>query len=130
TYGIAVMHSSHPDQIIAARRGSPIVLGIGQDESLAASDVSALAQHTDQVVYLEDNEVARLEPGRFWIKTLDNKAVSREATLLEGGSQAADRGAFPHFMLHELLEQTAVVENALHGSMNPIETVCTLIALV
>jgi len=86
TYGIAVVHSAHPQQIIVARRGSPIVLGIGKDESLAASDVSALSQHTDQVVYLEDNEIARLEPGQFWIKTLDNKAVNR------GGDPARGRG--------------------------------------
>ena len=126
TYGIAVMHSSHPDQIIVARRGSPIVLGIGKDESLAASDVSALAQHTDQVVYLEDNEVARLEPGRFWIKTLDNKAVSREATLLEGGAEAIDRGKFAHFMLKEIFEQPEAVENALRGRVNHGEGVAKL----
>src|SRR5438552_702762 len=126
TYGIAVVHANHPDQIVVARRGSPIVLGIGKDEALAASDVSALAQHTDQVVYLEDNEIARLEPGRFWIKTLDNKAVSREAILLEGGSEAAERGAFPHFMLKEIFEQPEAVENALRGRINHSEGVAKL----
>ena len=126
TYGIAVVHSAHPNQIIVARRGSPIVLGIGEDESLAASDVSALAQHTDQVVYLEDNEIARLEPGRFWIKTLDNKAVSREATLLEGGAESIDRGKFPHFMLKEIFEQPEAVENAFRGRVNHSEGVAKL----
>lgn len=126
TYGIAVMHSDHRDQIVVARRGSPLVLGIGRDEALAASDVSALSQHTDQVVYLEDNEVARLEPGRFWIKTLDNKAVSREATILESGSEAAERGAFPHFMLKEIFEQPEAVENALRGRINHSEGVAKL----
>ncbi len=126
TYGIAVMHSGHPRQIIVARRGSPIVLGIGKDESLAASDVSALAQHTDQVVYLEDSEVARLEPGQFWIKTLDNKAVDREATVLEGGPEAIDRGKFPHFMLKEIFEQPEAVENALRGRVNHAEGVAKL----
>src|SRR5207249_9877660 len=109
-----------------ARRGSPIVLGIGKDESLAASDVSALAQHTDQVVYLEDNELARLEPGRFSIKTLDNRAVNRSATLLEGGLEAMDRGAFPHFMLQEIFEQPEAVENALRGRINHSEGVAKL----
>ena len=70
TYGVAVLHTAHPQQIIVARRGSPIVLGIGEDETLAASDVSALAHQTDRVVYLEDNEMASLEPGRFAITTL------------------------------------------------------------
>jgi glucosamine--fructose-6-phosphate aminotransferase (isomerizing) len=126
TYGIAVIHADHPDQVMVARRGSPIVLGIGKDESLAASDVSALAQHTDQVVYLEDNELARLEPGRFSIKTLDNRAVSRSATFLEGGLEAMDRGSFPHFMLKEIFEQPEAVENALRGRVSHSEGVAKL----
>ena len=126
TFGIAVMHSAHPSQIIVARRGSPIVLGVGKDESLAASDVTALAQHTDRVVYLEDNEVARLEPGQFWITTLDNRAVRRETTVLEGGPEAIDRGAFPHFMLKEIFEQPEAVENALRGRLNHAEGVAKL----
>jgi glucosamine--fructose-6-phosphate aminotransferase (isomerizing) len=126
TYGIAVMHVAHPNQIIVARHGSPIVLGIEKDEALAASDVSALAQHTDQVVYLEDNEVARLEPGRFAITTLDNKLVSRETTPLEVGPEAMERGEFPHFMLKEIFEQPEAVENALRGRLNRGEGVAKL----
>jgi glucosamine--fructose-6-phosphate aminotransferase (isomerizing) len=126
TFGIAVLHAAHPDQIIVARRGSPLILGIGKDESLAASDVSALAQHTDQVVYLEDNEVARLEPGRFSITTLENRAVSREATVLEVGPEAMERGEFPHYMLKEIFEQPEAVENALRGRLNHSEGVAKL----
>jgi glucosamine--fructose-6-phosphate aminotransferase (isomerizing) len=126
TYGIAVLHAGQPRQIIVARRGSPIVLGVGKEECLAASDVSALAHRTDQVVYLEDNELARLEPGQFSIKTLDNRAVSREATLLEGGLEAMDRGSFPHFMLKEIFEQPEAVENALRGRVNHSEGVAKL----
>jgi glucosamine--fructose-6-phosphate aminotransferase (isomerizing) len=126
TYGIAVLHTAHPEQIIVARRGSPIILGIGKDESLAASDVSALAQHTDQVVYLEDNEVARLEPGRFSITTLENRAVSRQATVLEVGPEAMERGEFPHYMLKEIFEQPEAVENALRGRLNHSEGVAKL----
>jgi glucosamine--fructose-6-phosphate aminotransferase (isomerizing) len=126
TYGIAVMHAANPEQIVLARRGSPIVLGIGRNESLAASDVSALAQHTDQVVYLEDNEVACIEPGKFWIKTLDDRSVSREATVLEGGAENMDRGAFPHYMLKEIFEQPEAVENALRGRVNLAEGVAKL----
>ncbi|MDE3179635.1 MAG: glutamine--fructose-6-phosphate transaminase (isomerizing) [Acidobacteriota bacterium] len=126
TYGLAIIHARHPRQIIVARRGSPIVLGAGDGESLAASDASALAQHTDEVVYLEDNEVARVEPGRFWIKTLDNRAVSRPAQALEGASATADRGNFPHFMLKEIFEQPEAVENALRGRLNHSEGVAKL----
>jgi glucosamine--fructose-6-phosphate aminotransferase (isomerizing) len=126
TYGIAVMHSDQLQQIIVARRGSPIVLGVGKDESFAASDVSALAQHADQVVYLEDNEVARLEAGRFWIKTLDNRAISRETRALEAGLETMDRGCYPHFMLKEIFEQPEAVENALRGRLNHAEGVAKL----
>jgi glutamine---fructose-6-phosphate transaminase (isomerizing) len=126
TYGLAVIHSDHLQQIIVARRGSPIVLGIGGDESLAASDVSALAQHTDQVVYLEDNEVAKLEPGRFWIKTLDNRSITRQTQALETGPEAMDRGCYPHFMLKEIFEQPEAVENALRGRLNHSEGVAKL----
>lgn len=126
TYGLAVLHADQLHQIIVARRGSPIVLGIGKDESLAASDVSALAQHTDQVVYLEDNEIARLEPGRFWIKTLDNRSVSRGTQALETGPEAMDRGCYPHFMLKEIFEQPEAVENALRGRLNHSEGVAKL----
>jgi glucosamine--fructose-6-phosphate aminotransferase (isomerizing) len=126
TFGLAVLHAAHPEQIIVARRGSPIVLGVGENESFAASDASALARHTDQVVYLEDNEVARLEPGRFSITTLENRVVSREATTLEVGLEAMERGTYPHFMLKEIFEQPEAVENALRGRVNHAEGVAKL----
>jgi glucosamine--fructose-6-phosphate aminotransferase (isomerizing) len=109
-----------------ARRGSPFVLWVGKNESLAASDVSALAQHTDQVVYLEDNEVSRLEPGEFAITTLENKSVNRGPTALEIGPEAIDRGKFAHFMLKEIFEQPEAVENALRGRVNHAEGVAKL----
>jgi glucosamine--fructose-6-phosphate aminotransferase (isomerizing) len=126
TFGLAVLHAAHPEQIIVARRGSPIVLGVGENESFAASDASALARHTDQVVYLEDNEVARLEPGRFSITTLENRAVNREATTLEVGPEAMERGIYSHFMLKEIFEQPEAVENALRGRVNHAEGVAKL----
>jgi glutamine---fructose-6-phosphate transaminase (isomerizing) len=126
TFGIAVIHAKHPSQIVVARRGSPIVLGIGKDEAFAASDVSALAQHTDQVVYLEDNEVACLERGKFSITTLENRSVTRGTTALEFGPEAADRGKFPHYMLKEIFEQPDAVENALRGRVNHSEGVAKL----
>lgn len=126
TYGLAVIHASNPNEIILARRGSPIVLGVGRGESLAASDTSALAQHTDQVVYLEDNEVARLEPGQFYISTLQNRRVNRRATVIDVGTEAHDRGEYPHFMLKEICEQPEAVENALRGRLNHSEGVAKL----
>jgi glutamine---fructose-6-phosphate transaminase (isomerizing) len=126
TYGLAVIHAGHPNQIIMARRGSPIVLGVGRDESLAASDTSALVQHTNQVVYLEDNEVARLEPGEFHISTLQSRRVDREPTVIDVGLEVLDRGEYPHFMLKEICEQPKAVENALKGRLNHSEGVAKL----
>jgi glucosamine--fructose-6-phosphate aminotransferase (isomerizing) len=126
TFGIAVMHVNHPDTIVVARRGSPIVLGIGERASLAASDASALAQHTNQVVYLEDNDIACLEPGKFSIVTLDNRSVNRGTTSLDWDVESMDRGSFPHHMLKEIFEQPEAVENALRGRVNHSEAVAKL----
>jgi glutamine---fructose-6-phosphate transaminase (isomerizing) len=126
TFGIAVMHASNPRQIVMARRGSPIVLGIGHGESLGASDPSALAQHTDQVVFLEDNEVARLEPGEFYISTLQNQRVDRGVSPIDIEMGALDRGEYPHFMLKEIFEQPDTAENAIRGRLNHSEAVAKL----
>jgi len=126
TFGIAVMHVAHPKTLVVARRGSPIILGIGEKASLAASDASALAQHTDQVVFLEDNEVACLEPGKFSITTLDNRPISRGTTALDWNIESMDRGSFPHYMLKEIFEQPESVENALRGRVNHSEAVAKL----
>ena len=126
TFGIAVMHVSHPSTLVVARRGSPIILGVGEHASLAASDASALAQHTDKVVFLEDNEIATLEPGKFSITTLDNRSVSRGPTNLDWNIESMDRGSFPHYMLKEIFEQPESVENALRGRVNHAEAVAKL----
>lgn len=130
TYGLAVIHTGHPNEIIMARRGSPIVLGIGKQESLAASDASALVEHTDQVIYLEDNELARLSPGEFHLSTLQNQRVDRRPTVIEFGLEALDRGEHPHFMLKEICEQPNAIENALRGRLNHAEGVARLGGLV
>ncbi|HEX5412821.1 MAG TPA: glutamine--fructose-6-phosphate transaminase (isomerizing) [Terriglobia bacterium] len=126
TYGLAVIHTAHRNEIIMARRGSPIVLGIGKRESLAASDTSALVQHTDQVIYLEDNELARLNPGEFHLSTLQNRRIDRSPTVIDFGVEALDRGEYPHFMLKEICEQPNALENALRGRLNPGEGMARL----
>ena len=126
TYGLAVIHTGHPKEIVMARRGSPIVLGVGRDELLGASDTSALVQYTDQVIYLEDNEVARLQPGEFHINTLQNRRVDRRPTVIDMGLEALDRGEYPHFMLKEISEQPKAIENAIRGRLNHSEGVAKL----
>ena len=126
TFGIAVLHVAHPGEIVVARRGSPMILGIGDDESLAASDVSALALHTKQVVYLQDNEVAHLRAGEYSITTLENKPVNRQVETIEFDVAAADKQDFPHYMLKEIYEQPEAVENTLRGRLDRSEGVAKL----
>ena len=126
TFGIAVLHVLHPKEIIVARRGSPMILGIGEEEALAASDVSALASHTRQVLYLEDNEVAWLRPGDFSLTTLQNRPVSRQVETLEMDIAAAEKQDFPHYMLKEIFEQPEAVENTLRGRLDRSEAVAKL----
>ncbi len=126
TFGIAVLHVAHPGEIVVARRGSPMILGIGDDESLAASDVSALALHTKQVLYLEDNEIAHLRAGDFSITTLENKPVNRPVETLAFDVATADKQDFPHYMLKEIHEQPEAVENTLRGRLDRSEGVAKL----
>ena len=126
TFGIAVLHVAHPGEIVVARRGSPMILGIGDEESLAASDVSALALHTKQVLYLEDNEVAHLRAGDFSITTLENKPVNRPIETLDFDVATADKQDFPHYMLKEIHEQPESVENTLRGRLDRSEGVAKL----
>ena len=126
TFGIAVLHVRHPKEIVVARRGSPMILGIGEEESMAASDASALAHHTRQVLYLEDNEVALLRPGDFSLTTLQNRPVSRQVETLEMDIAAAEKQDFPHYMLKEIFEQPEAVENTLRGRLDPSEAVAKL----
>jgi glucosamine--fructose-6-phosphate aminotransferase (isomerizing) len=116
TFGLAVVSARDPAKVVAARRGSPLVLGVGQGEYFVASDVSALIRHTKQVIYLEDDEVATLTPQGFAIATLDGaEPVSRAAETVEWDVEAAEKAGHPHFMLKEICEQPETVKNAQRG---------------
>ncbi|HQK88946.1 MAG TPA: glutamine--fructose-6-phosphate transaminase (isomerizing) [Acidobacteriota bacterium] len=115
TFGIAVVHAAHPEQIIVARRGSPLVLGVGDREMLAASDVAALLRHTDRVIYLNDGEVAVLEPDDFRILSISHELVHRDPVKVEWQVEETEKNGFPHFMLKEIFEQPETVLNAFRG---------------
>lgn len=117
TYGLVVMHADHPEELIAARRGSPMVLGIRDDEMLVASDVSAFLRFTDRVVYLEDDDVARLTRQGFAIDTLADRQVERQAQQIEWEADATDLNGFAHYMLKEIHEQPDAITNALRGRL-------------
>lgn len=118
TYGIAVVHTAHPGVILGARRGSPLVIGIGENEQFLASDATALLPYTQKVVYLKDFDLVTLQPDKFDIRALDASESPFEIKELDIAPEAAEKGDFPHFMLKEIFEQPVTIENALRGRLN------------
>jgi glucosamine--fructose-6-phosphate aminotransferase (isomerizing) len=118
TYGIAVVDGRHPDRIVAARNGSPVVIGIGEREMFVASDVAALVRHTQQIVYLDDREVASIEAGGFRTATLDDEPTTKSPATVPWGFEAYDRGSHAHYMLKEILEQPEACERTLKGRLD------------
>ncbi len=114
-YGLALLHVDFPDQLIVARQGSPLVLGLGDNEMFAASDVSAIVRHTQKVIYLNDGEIARLTPNSFEITNLRAQSTSREPALVTNTVEDFDRANFEHFTLKEIHEQPDVLERVLRG---------------
>ncbi len=117
TYGIALQYKKEPDRIIAARMGSPIVLGLGDGEHFIASDPSPILPHTRKVVFLEDGEVAVITPDGHKIYKLDETKVKREATDIDWSAEAVQKSGYEHFMLKEIMEAPEVVINTLRGRL-------------
>jgi glucosamine--fructose-6-phosphate aminotransferase (isomerizing) len=115
TYGIAVLCKNEPDTMVVARKGSPLIIGVGQDEYIVASDASAIVEHTTQVIYLKDNEMAVLRPTGFRTITIDDIAVSPVIEQLEHKLEAYELGDFEHYMLKEIFEQPTAIRNCLRG---------------
>lgn len=125
TYGIAVICVDFPDLIVGARRGSPIIVGVGEDEKFIASDGIAIAPHTNQVVYLNDYDVVTLTPKSIDMASLGSDIARIQISKLELDPEAAERGRFPHFMLKEIFEQPQTVQNAMRGRLNYEEGTAT-----
>ena len=126
TYGIAVVHKDLPGILVGARRGSPLVLGIGKGEHFLASDVSAIANHTREVVYLKDFDLASLTPDGFEISTLLGGKSGYEITAVEFTEQDVEKGEYPHFMLKEIFEQPDTVRDAMRGRLSREEATAKL----
>jgi glucosamine--fructose-6-phosphate aminotransferase (isomerizing) len=115
TFGIVVMSLLHPDKLVVARRGSPLVVGIGTNENLVASDAAALVNHTRKVVYLQDNDVATLWRNDLSVRTLHDEPVIRETEQITFDIEEIEKGGYQHFMLKEIHEQSETVMNAVRG---------------
>ena len=117
TFGLAVVSSYLPDTIIAARHGSPLILGIGENEYLVASDASAIIEHTKNVIYLNDDEMAILTPNGFLTKTISNLETQAEIHTIDFDLDQIEKGGFDHFMLKEIYEQPQTITDAMRGRL-------------
>ena len=115
TYGIAVISSQEPDKIIVARKGSPLIIGVGENEHYVASDAAAIIPYTRQVVYLEDGEIAVLTAKTFETKTIDNVEKIKQIHEVTFDIEEIEKGGYDHFMLKEIMEQPETLRNAMRG---------------
>ncbi len=126
TYGIAVMSADEPGTVVGARKGSPLVVGIADGEYFLASDVAPIVEHTRQVVYLDDGEMAVLSPDGFHTATIANVPVDKAVHEVEWDLSQIEKGGYEHFMLKEIFEQPDSVRNAMRGRLNLTEGLARL----
>ena len=117
TYGIALVHADVPDFMIGARRGSPLVLGVGKSENFLASDVSAIVAYTRDAVYLNDFDVVALERDKFEISSLAGESGDHRVSKVEFAAEDIKKGDFQHYMLKEIFEQPNTVRDAMRGRL-------------
>ncbi|MCC7518732.1 MAG: glutamine--fructose-6-phosphate transaminase (isomerizing) [Verrucomicrobiae bacterium] len=117
-YGLAVLCADCPDTVFGARRGSPLVVGLGRGEHFLASDVNAVVAHTRDVIYLGDGDLVALRADGFEAARLDEREAKIEVHRIEHDAGAAEKGEFAHFMLKEIFEQPQTLRNALRGRFN------------
>jgi glucosamine--fructose-6-phosphate aminotransferase (isomerizing) len=118
TYGIAVVSTLHPDTIIAARKGSPLVIGHGDGENFVASDVSAMLEYTNRVVYLQDGEIATITANDYQITTITNVKITPTIEEISWSLEMIEKEGYDHFMLKEIHEQPNCLQNAMRGRLN------------
>ncbi|WP_144169967.1 glutamine--fructose-6-phosphate transaminase (isomerizing) [Pseudomonas sp. Kh13] len=116
-YGLALISAKQPDRLVAARSGSPLVIGLGLGENFLASDQLALRQVTDRFMYLEEGDIAEIHRDQVTIWDQDGHKVQRETVQYHEGAEAADKGTYRHFMLKEIHEQPSVVQRTLEGRL-------------
>ncbi|WP_411281401.1 glutamine--fructose-6-phosphate transaminase (isomerizing) [Gemmatimonas sp.] len=117
TYGLAAITSDEKDKIVAARKGSPLLIGVGEGEYFVASDASAILAHTRNVVYLDDGDIAVITRDGYKVLDLDSAIRDKPVTRIDWDLQQIERGGYPHFMLKEIFEQPTTVENTMRGRL-------------
>ena len=121
TYGIVAFCSDEPNKIVAARHGSPLVLGVGEDEYFIASDASPIVEYTRNVIYLDEGEIVTIDEKGHSIRSMQNDmVVNRETTEIEFSIEEIEKGEFPHFMLKEIHEQVFTIKDTMRGRIDPV----------
>ena len=118
TFGLAIVCSDFPDTIIGAKKGSPLILGVGDNEYILASDAAAIVEHTTQAIYLADSEMVTITPEGFHTKTIDNITISKELKQIEFSLEQIELGDFPHHMLKEIFEQPKALSTCMGGRID------------
>jgi glucosamine--fructose-6-phosphate aminotransferase (isomerizing) len=126
TFGLAVIHAAVDRQIVVVKRGSPVIIGIGENEYFAASDASALLPYTQKIISLNDDEMAVLNAGGYHIKNLNNEFLEKEIEICASRDYLADKKGYDHFMLKEIFEQPEAIENAFRGRLVEAEGISKL----
>jgi glucosamine--fructose-6-phosphate aminotransferase (isomerizing) len=126
-YAIVILSQDNPDMLIAAKKSSPLVIGVGEEEFFVASDATPIVEYTKNVVYLEDEEIAVVNrKGKLQIKTIRNKEVDPYIQALQIQLEAIEKGGFEHFMLKEIYEQPRSIKDSMRGRINALEGVVAL----
>ncbi len=118
TFGLAIVCSDFPEILIGAKRGSPLILGVGDNEYILASDAAAIVEHTTQAIYLADNEMVTVGPKGFHTKTIDNVTVAKDLTEIEFSLEQIELGGFRHHMLKEISEQPTALKTCMGGRID------------
>lgn len=118
TYGLAIINKNEPGKVIVARNGSPLILGIGKGEFLVASDASAIIRYTDQVIYLEDGEIAILDGNKYEITNVESQIINKKVSKVDWSIEKAQKQGYDHFMIKEIFEQPDAVCDAIRGRLD------------
>ena len=120
-YGFAMVHADYPDRIIVARKGSPLLICIGDGEMLVASDASAVAEYTDKVIYLDEGEMAVIKQDSYQVLDSNDVAMDKEVHQLAMNLEEIEKGGFPYFMMKEIFEQPKTISDCLRGRINILD---------
>lgn len=118
TYGLAVISQHDPNKIVVARKGSPLGIGLAEGAFIVASDMAPILPHTKQIIYLEDQEIAVIQPQHYQITSLAGKKTRHKTLTIDWDAHDAEKGGYPHFMLKEIFEQSESIRNSMRGRLN------------